>query len=126
MRNIVVVFTENNARIITEPEDLSIYSSMPNALINPDLSSVVRVPPHLWKIDNGKIAPIEGKAKVTREDHIESYGAVNDVFSQILLAPVKQSFYSKHKQLIKTITIKLLEVAVISTVAILIERYLHG
>lgn len=53
--NRVVIFTENNARIVTNPEDLDYFKRLPNALINPDFSKVKGIPPHFWKCVDGKL-----------------------------------------------------------------------
>lgn len=50
MKNKVVVFTQNNARILVNPPDLTKFDGKPNTFINPDLSLVTGVEPHFWKL----------------------------------------------------------------------------
>lgn len=50
----VVIFTTNNARMVTNPSPkrLDEFMSWPNAFLNPDLSKVLNVmAPHFWKLD---------------------------------------------------------------------------
>ena len=46
----VVVFNENGVRILINPD-----KAPKGAIINPDLTHLKGVPPHLWKLENGKI-----------------------------------------------------------------------
>ena len=50
MKNKVVVFTQNNARVLINPLSLDKYRGKPNAYINPDLNLVAGVEPHFWKV----------------------------------------------------------------------------
>ena len=50
MKNKVVVFTENNARILINPSNIEAYKDKPKASVNPDLSLVNGVDPHFWKL----------------------------------------------------------------------------
>ena len=50
MKNKVVVFTQNNARILINPDRIDRFEDKPNAFINPDLTFVAGVEPHFWKI----------------------------------------------------------------------------
>lgn len=79
-KNIVVVFTSNNARILVNP-DVSKIKPGPNVLVNPDLSAVKRVPPHFWKLENGQVREMTPDEKADRiVDHV-----ANDVDNQVPL-----------------------------------------
>lgn len=82
----VIVFTENNARFIHNPEDLDKYRFMPNAAIDPDLSNVKDTPPHLWKLQSGKIVKMSSSEIECRETHIQKHGAINKHDSKALPA----------------------------------------
>lgn len=71
----VVVFTENNARIITV-SDASKYSEWPNAVIDPDLSKVRKIPPHHWKLYRGQVLPMDMVSRAARDGELEG-GAQN-------------------------------------------------
>ncbi len=53
-KEFAVVFSENGARIVKGPE-VDRYRDSHNAVINPDLSSVMGVPPHRWALVDGEI-----------------------------------------------------------------------
>lgn len=48
MKNKVVIFTENNARIFVNPAELEAFEKKPNAYVNPDLRFVTGVAPQHW------------------------------------------------------------------------------
>jgi hypothetical protein len=75
--NVVVVFTENNARILHNPEDLSAYESMPNAVINPDLTGVIKVPPHLWQLKDGLVLRLHDSEIPKRIEDVAFNGTIN-------------------------------------------------
>lgn len=52
MKDKVVVFTENNARILINPQDLKAFENKTSAFINPDLAFVKGLEPHYWKLLN--------------------------------------------------------------------------
>lgn len=58
MNNKVVIFTDNNARILSNPPNLEELQQLPNAILNPDLSLVKGVAPHLWALKDGKVLPL--------------------------------------------------------------------
>lgn len=55
---IVVIFTTNTARILTNPPNLSDLSKWENAVIEPDLSKVQGLLPQFWKLEEGDIVPM--------------------------------------------------------------------
>lgn len=87
----VVVFTENNARILYE-ESVAGWTGDPRALINPDLSSVHGVPPHFWKREGDGIVPMNEAEKLEREAHIDEYGAHNDFNMPLVITPKRFDF----------------------------------
>jgi hypothetical protein len=54
MKNKVVLFHENGARIITT-DDVSHFQGMKNCVINPDLSEVAGIPPHCWRLQDTRV-----------------------------------------------------------------------
>lgn len=87
----VVVFTTNNARILINPPDLLPFVQMPNAVIDPDLSSVVGVAPHHWKLTNGKIQSMRDYEITARDAHIKNNG-VDSHIRLLVSNPPKPSF----------------------------------
>lgn len=75
VKNFVVLFLDYNARIIVNPQNLEEYRKLPNAVVNPDLSRVQGVPPHLWRLSRSKnIMPITGRQAQEREANIRKHG----------------------------------------------------
>lgn len=58
MKNKVVVFTQNNARILVNPQQIDVFYKRNNALVNPDLTFVEGVEPHHWKLINRSRIPV--------------------------------------------------------------------
>lgn len=81
----VVVFTSNNARILTV-EDTSQYEKWPNAVINPDMSKVRNLPPHYWRLHKGQILPMDAISRVARDGELKG-GAKNTIISK----PIKSN-----------------------------------
>lgn len=73
----MVVFTENNARIL-HVDDISHLEPHPSIHINPNLKAVEGLPPHFWKVVDGKIVSMGGNERLQRLKHIEQYGCKND------------------------------------------------
>lgn len=88
----IVIFTPNNARIVKNPTEaeLDLFSTWPNALIDPDLSRVDGVPPHFWKLDRGTVVPMTGPQRDYRLEIIKKYGMDNR------LEPVSVKFRRKY------------------------------
>ena len=87
-RNIVVIFTENNARVLINPENVEVYHNLPNAVVNPDLSAVYKVPPHLWELKDGKVVKKGLRDSINRIKHIDKHGSNNNLGSLPQLEPV--------------------------------------
>lgn len=76
MKNVIVVFTKNNARVLVNPEKFP----KDNYILNPDLSLVKGIPPHLWKLNkDGQIIPMKGQEIHNRLVDIEKHGSDNDI-----------------------------------------------
>lgn len=70
-----VIFTSNNARIFNYP----CKDHRETCIHDPDLTEVKGIPPHLWKLEKGKILPMtEGEANI-RQQHVDTHGADNNV-----------------------------------------------
>lgn len=54
MKNKVVLFDKAIPRILVGINPLD-YKNNPVAAINPDLSKLLGIPPHYWKLENGQI-----------------------------------------------------------------------
>ncbi len=128
MSHKVVVFTENNARILINPEHIELYADMPNAVIDPDLSGVVKVPPHLWKLQDGKIVKMGLRESINRIKHIDANGANNDLGSlpapppEPVIVPVVIEVKKSIKPLLIKISLYLLAAAMGSAITILVQR----
>lgn len=75
----LVVFTTNNARVLTNPtfREINTYK---NAVVDPDLSKVIAVPPHFWKKGPGNlIIPMTDSEQKARLDDIKRNGVDNVV-----------------------------------------------
>lgn len=67
MKTTVVLFVANTARILVNPE--SDYTGVVNAVINPSLTAVKGIPPHFWKLVEGKILPMD---ETERKERLKS------------------------------------------------------
>lgn len=89
----VVVFTRNNARIYTNV-DTSAFENDLNVLINPSLDSVKGIPPHFWKMYEGRIVPMNDVEREERSKDIEKNGIdngegyTNVQSNQVIIRPV--------------------------------------
>jgi hypothetical protein len=72
---LVVVFEANNARILINPANLKELQQLPNVVVNPNLEQVKGMPPHCWKLQNGKVVPLDEGEREQRYQHIHRHGA---------------------------------------------------
>ncbi len=83
----VVVFTENNARIITNPSNPDDYINNIKAVIDPDLTQVHGVPPHFWKLNFGRIESMDDSEKAQRLSVLEldktNTYSINEMFLRV-------------------------------------------
>lgn len=94
MKNKIVIFTTNNARIVIS-DDVKKYKTMTNALINPDLSKVAGVPTHHWKLSGGKVAEMSRPEKVARDLQIQ----LNGIDNSLIELPINKYSYKLAKYL---------------------------
>lgn len=61
-KNRVVIFSNGIPRILTgiNPSD---YLGVSNVVINPDLSKLIGIPPHHWKLSDGQIVEMSDAEK---------------------------------------------------------------
>lgn len=57
-KNRVVVFTDTNAIVLTNPPNIDQYKNKSYCIINPDLSAVEGIEQHFWKNDGGSVLPM--------------------------------------------------------------------
>jgi len=66
----VVVFTENNARVLVNPPDLDAWRKRKDALVDPDFGRVAHLAPHFWKCDeSGHLSPMTEEERNARISH---------------------------------------------------------
>lgn len=53
----IVVFGSSGAKILINPENPDYLLRFENAVEDPDLRAVEKLPPELWVLDNGKVVP---------------------------------------------------------------------
>lgn len=73
------MFTKNNVRIEVNPENLQRFEGYKNIVINPDLSKVIGVAPHFWKLKKGKVLPMSPTERGARLKTIERIGIQNEL-----------------------------------------------
>jgi hypothetical protein len=69
-KEFIVVFTKNNARIIMGG-GMGAVGSSDRVVSSPDLSGVRGIPPHHWKLENGKIVPMDAKERSERDRQLD-------------------------------------------------------
>lgn len=69
MKTRVVIFHDTGARIL-KGVDPTPYRHIPNVLIDPELPA--GVPPHLWKLEGGKIVELSEEERIAREALIQA------------------------------------------------------
>lgn len=117
-KDFAVVFVKNNARIIKDPAVIAQLGEQHQFVLNPNLSKVIGVPPHLWKLADGKIVPMSDAEQIERTIAIQQEGIDNRVLGLIATPVVaievkrdkfkvqpkeqpkvviQESFFQKHK-----------------------------
>lgn len=74
-----MVFTQNTAIILTNPDNWEELFEYPNSIPEPDFSLVEKVPPHFWKQDGANILPMSEEERKFRLKHIEEHGLIKDI-----------------------------------------------
>lgn len=82
--SILVVFTENNARILKNPSNFEDLKTLKNVLVDPKLDEVSGLPPHFWKLQEGRIVAMNADEQKTRLEHIEQNGLKNHYVMNIV------------------------------------------
>jgi hypothetical protein len=133
----IVVFTENNARILYT-DNPSLWEKCANAVVEADISEVQGLPPHFWKRDpfSKKILPMNDAERAYRLAHHGEYGVINELPKlpepeaelQTITQPMPHSTLLERLGLYLSLHYKpILVTSVISSVAALvIARLLHG
>lgn len=71
MKRVAWIFDENNARVEKDPEKIKQLEGQPNVLINPN--HPLGVPPHHWKLEDGKITVHDETEIKRREEFLHGY-----------------------------------------------------
>lgn len=75
---IAVVFTKNNARVLSGPA-AELVKNNKNVVIDPDLTAVSGIPPHYWKLFDNKVLPMTSLEIAERDLSIKLKGIDNTV-----------------------------------------------
>jgi hypothetical protein len=75
----VVVFTQNNARILKNPTLDVVAQITAPYVTDPDLSHVEGYPPHHWKLVDGEVLPMTDAEIRHRDAHIQAFGVDNSL-----------------------------------------------
>lgn len=86
-KEIYVVFSPTNARILINPEEPLLYEGRDDVIKNPDLTNVQGIPPHFWKVQNYRIVSMTEAEKKQRQKIIDEtvshYPVVNELVAQV-------------------------------------------
>jgi hypothetical protein len=81
MNDVVVIFSDNNTRILSGVNGND-YSSNSNILINPIIPS--GIPPHKWKLSHGKIV-IHDEVEIQRRESLLNQSIIDN--KEIIMKP---------------------------------------
>lgn len=84
--NIVVLFSSNYAKILVNPKGLEFYKRRENALVNPPIERLKKVPMQYWKKQGDSITVMTPWEMTTRDFDIKKNGVDHDFD-----APLKRS-----------------------------------
>lgn len=84
-KEIAVVFTPTNARVLINPPNLADLVSSGECILNPDMTYVKQVPPHFWKYESGCIVPMTAEEQALRLDYIRQNGVDNTICTKTLI-----------------------------------------
>lgn len=96
--DVVVVFTKNNCRVLYNPPNLEDLKSQPNVAVNPDLSKVIGVAPHFWKLVQGQIVPMSDSEMAHTESSHKTIGVDNSL-AFLPVTEVKRKNPNRYKNL---------------------------
>lgn len=89
-KNVVVVFTESNARVFINPPSIDDFAGYP-VVPSPDLKAVAGVPSHYWKLEGAnKILPMSATERLNRDNYIKLHGMRDNK-----IKPMPRLVYSK-------------------------------
>lgn len=95
----MVVFSDSNARVIYGIAKDALVGAK-NIVTNPDLSAVKGLPPHYWKLSDGKVVSMSDDEKRARDLlHASISPAASDAH-KILAQAQKQNFYFRIIELV--------------------------
>lgn len=86
-----VVFTQNTALILTNPDNWEELFNYPNVIPEPDLSSVFKIQPHFWKQVGNQVVEMNEEEKKYRLEHIAEHGIITDI------EPIDEFVYTRPK-----------------------------
>lgn len=105
MKDRLVVFTKNNARILTNFPLPRNVNKRAKFLINPEIDHLTKVPTHFWKYDCGVIKEMSRPEKIYRMRHIKLFGIDND-WKKVLYGPKRN--YWKYLPIVSIIVLSVL------------------
>lgn len=90
-----VVFGDQGARVLKNPENYADLAGQPHVLVDPDLSDVLNTPPHLWRLVEGKIEAVAEGSKEADviEQKLASEGKIEQPLSKWRVLSVKLKPY---------------------------------
>lgn len=102
MKNKVIIFTDNNARILVNPAEVEIFEDKPNAYVNPDLRFVTGVAPHHWKQLNSDKIKIDDAIKIQQSigdsvDWTQEHDSFENQFYKKLFEVLEKEVVSTRK-----------------------------
>jgi hypothetical protein len=81
-KDFIVVFTQNNARIIMGG-GMGAVGQSDKVVSNPDLSAVRGIPPQYWKIVSGKVVPMSIPERASRDKQIDKASSgINPILAE--------------------------------------------
>lgn len=126
--NTVVVFVRNNARVLHNPPDLEQWKLDSKAAVNPDLSCVKGLPPHLWDFVGGKVVPLHESLHRYREERVLTGDFETSCIRKeqcVLESPVKILEVAQEVPVLRPMFLPLLSLG-ISLLIVIIWKYLRG
>lgn len=82
MKDRLLIFTQTGARLEKDPLVIEKYKGHPNTVLNPDLSKVVGLSPHFWKLDDGQVLPVPVEDRKARLAEVAKHGGPTAVKEQ--------------------------------------------
>jgi len=91
-KNMVVIFSETNARLVKDVSDeqLEKFKGASNVAINPHLKGLGHNPPKFWKLVDGQVHPMTPAEQAERLKKIKEVGPEKDPTPTILQSVIKK------------------------------------